>query len=91
MCAIKRDIVYNALANTTINNKGFDVNHLHKVFGHCGIEAVKNTAKIHNLQLFGKFEVCEDCAVERQSRKVSIKFGQVAAIFHEKEFILILV
>ena len=69
MCAVRRDIAYNALVNTTINNKGFDVNHLHKVFGHCGIEAVKNTAKIHNLQLFGKFEVCKDCAIAKAKQK----------------------
>ena len=68
MCAIKPDIVHTAMVNATINTD-FDVNYLHKVFGHFDIEAVKNTSKIHQLKLFGNFEVCEDCAVAKAKQK----------------------
>ena len=42
-----------------------DINILHEILGHASEEAVKSTAKYMKLQITGKFEKCENCAVSK--------------------------
>ena len=64
MKALLPEVIYDGVANTTIG-KIYDINHLHRVFGHCGLETLKKTVKMYELKFSGKLEVCEDCAVAK--------------------------
>jgi hypothetical protein len=58
--------VYDGFAHASIKKeKSFDMNHLHRVFGHCGLDTLKNTVKMHGLKCLGEFETCEECAVAK--------------------------
>jgi hypothetical protein len=55
---------YDGFAHASIEKeKWFDINHLHRVFGHCGMETLKNTVKLYGLKYSGDSETCEECAV----------------------------
>jgi hypothetical protein len=56
------------MVNTTIS-EAYDINYLHKAFGHCGTETLKNTARIYGFRFTGQFEVCEDCAIAKARQK----------------------
>jgi hypothetical protein len=90
MSAIYPETTFNAIIKAAINNV-FDINQLHKGFGHCGIETLRVTAKLHNLRMFGILEVCKNSISQRRSKRVSIKFSWEAEIFLERGFTLILV
>ena len=47
----------------------FEVNKLHQVFGHCGEECLRLTAKAYNWDLTGKLDACVDCAVGKARQK----------------------
>jgi hypothetical protein len=48
----------NGFANASISTKrSYDINHLHKVFGNCGQEVLKNTIKIYGFKSSGNFDV----------------------------------
>jgi hypothetical protein len=68
MNAIHPATTCNAMVNATIN-KSFDINQLHKVFGHCAFGTLRCTAKIYNLTIFGNVEVCEDHAIAKAKQK----------------------
>jgi len=61
---------YGGFAHTSIEKeKRLDINHLHRVFGHCGMETLKNTVKLYGLKYSGDFETCEECAVAKARQK----------------------
>jgi hypothetical protein len=49
--------------------RSLDINHLHKVFGHCGLETLKSTFKMYGLKHSGNFETCKECAVAKAQQK----------------------
>ena len=53
--ALLPEVIYSGVSNTIIR-KIHDINHLHKVFGHCGLDNLKKTAKMYDFKLSGKFE-----------------------------------
>jgi hypothetical protein len=55
-------IAYLAKVSLTVI-KEIDVNKLHEMIGHCGVDRLKKTANIHGLKLKGEFKVCEDCVL----------------------------
>jgi Reverse transcriptase (RNA-dependent DNA polymerase) len=61
---------HDGCAHTSIGKeRSFDINHLHRVFGHCGLETLKNTVKMHGLKYSGEFKTCEECAVAKARQK----------------------
>jgi hypothetical protein len=48
---------------STEKENSFDINHLHRLFGHCDMESQKNTVKLYGLKYLGDFETCEECSV----------------------------
>jgi len=46
-----------------------DINILHAKLGHPSEEVLKSTAKYMKLQITGKFETCENCAVSKIQQK----------------------
>jgi hypothetical protein len=53
----------NRFANVSIRNERiYDINHLHKMFGHCGQEILNNTIKMYGFKSSGSFDKCEQCA-----------------------------
>jgi hypothetical protein len=46
MNKLMHDVIYDALINT-ITCETHEINHLHKIFGHIGLETLKNTAKMY--------------------------------------------
>jgi hypothetical protein len=60
--------IHNGMVNTTIS-EAYDINYLHKAFGHCGLETLKNTARMYRYRFTGQFEVCEDCAIAKARQK----------------------
>jgi hypothetical protein len=56
----------NGFANALISNeKIYDVNHLHKLFGHCGQEILNKTIKMYGFKSSGSFDTCEQCAIAK--------------------------
>jgi hypothetical protein len=49
--------------------RSLDINHLHKVFGHCGLETLKSTSKMYGLTHSGNFETCKECTVAKARQK----------------------
>jgi hypothetical protein len=63
----------NGFANASINNERiFDINHLHKLFGHCGQKILNKTIKMYGFQFSGSFDTCEQCVSRRHDRKALI-------------------
>jgi hypothetical protein len=82
--------VYSGYAHTSIgSDKILDINHLHGVFGHCGLESLKSTIKIYGLKHSGEFETCEECAVAKAQQKMLVRAGQVQAMSQVSDFTLI--
>ena len=46
MKSLPHEAIYDGIVNTTIC-EAYDINYLHRAFGHCGLEALKNTAKMY--------------------------------------------
>jgi hypothetical protein len=61
-------VIYNATKGL-ISNECIDINKFHEIFGHCGLDRLQKTAKIHDFKLKGDFEVCKDCAVAKARQK----------------------
>jgi hypothetical protein len=60
----------NGFANASISNeRTYDINHLHKLFGHCGQEILNKTIKIYGFKSFGSFDTCEQCAIMKARQK----------------------
>jgi hypothetical protein len=50
----------NGFANASIRNERiYDINHLHKLFGHCGQELLNNKIKMYGFKSLGNFDACE--------------------------------
>jgi hypothetical protein len=60
----------NGFVNTSIRNERiYDINHLHKLFGHCGQETLNNTDKMYGFKSSGNFETCEKCGIAKARQK----------------------
>jgi hypothetical protein len=60
----------NGFANASISTeRSYDINHLHKVFGHCGQEVLNNTINMYGFKSSGNFDTCEQCAIAKAQRK----------------------
>jgi hypothetical protein len=56
----------NGFANASISTKrSYDINHLHKLFGHCGQEILNNTIKMYRFKSSGNFYICEQCTIPK--------------------------
>jgi hypothetical protein len=60
----------NGFANASIiNERIYDINHLHKLLGHCDQEILNNTIKIYGFKCSGNFDTCEQCAIAKARQK----------------------
>jgi hypothetical protein len=60
----------NGFANASISNQRiYDINHLHKLFGHCGQEILNKTIKMYGFKSSGSFDTCEQCAIAKARQK----------------------
>jgi hypothetical protein len=56
----------NGFSNSSISNERInDINHLHKLFGHCGQEILNSTIKMYGFKSSGNFDTCEQCAIAK--------------------------
>jgi hypothetical protein len=56
----------NGFASASISNERiYDINHLHKLFGHCGQEILNKTIKMYGFKSSGCFDTCEQCAIAK--------------------------
>jgi hypothetical protein len=70
MKPIIKTIIHDGYAHISIGmERSLDINHPHKVFGHCGLETLKCTSKMYGLKHSGNFETCEECAVAKARQK----------------------
>jgi hypothetical protein len=70
MKPIVKKRIHDGYAHTSIGmERSLDINHLHKVFGHCGLETLKSTSKMYGLKHSGNFETCEECTVAKARQK----------------------
>jgi hypothetical protein len=60
----------NRFAKASISNeRSYDINHLHKLFGHCGQEILNNTIKMYGFKSSGDFDTYEQCAIVKARQK----------------------
>jgi hypothetical protein len=60
----------NGFANASISNERiYDINHFHKLFGHCGQEILNKTIKMYGFKSSGSFDKCEQCAIAKARQK----------------------
>jgi transposase InsO family protein len=60
----------NGFANASISNERiYDINHLHKLFGHCGQEILNKTIKMYGFKSSGSFDTYEQCAIAKARQK----------------------
>jgi hypothetical protein len=60
----------NGFANASISNEMiYDINHLHKLFGHCGQEMLNKTIKMYGFKSSGSFDTCEQCEIAKARQK----------------------
>jgi hypothetical protein len=60
----------NGFANASISNeRSYDINHWHKLFGHCGQEILNNTIKVYGFKSSDNFDTCEKCAIAKVQQK----------------------
>jgi hypothetical protein len=70
MKPIVKKRIHNGYAHASIGmERSLDINHLHKVFGHCGLETLKRTSKMYGLKHSGNFETCNERAVAKAQQK----------------------
>jgi hypothetical protein len=65
-------IICNATINMD-NDKLIDVNKVHEMMVHFGVEKLKKTANIHSFELTERVEVCKDCAIAKERQKSTNK------------------
>jgi hypothetical protein len=59
----------NGFANASISNERiYDIDHLHKLFRHCGQGILNKTIKIYGFKS-GSFDTCEQCAIAKARQK----------------------
>jgi hypothetical protein len=60
----------NGFANASIiNERIYDINHWHKLFGHCGQEILNKTIKTNGFKSSVFFDTCEQCAIAKAQQK----------------------
>jgi hypothetical protein len=60
----------NGFANASISNvRIYDINHLHKLFGHYGQEILNKTIKMYGFKSSGSLDTCEQCAIAKTRQK----------------------
>jgi hypothetical protein len=60
----------NGFADASINNESiYDINHLHKLFGHCAQEILNQTIKMYGLKSSCGFDTCEQCTITKARQK----------------------
>jgi hypothetical protein len=60
----------NGFSNASINyERIYDINHLHKLFGHCGREILNKMIKMYGFKSSGSFDTCEQCAIAKAQQK----------------------
>jgi hypothetical protein len=60
----------NGFASASISTeRSYDINHLHKVFGHFGQEVLNNTIKMYGFKSSGNFDTCEQCNIAKAQQK----------------------
>jgi hypothetical protein len=70
MKPIVKKIIHDGYAHTSIGmERSLDINHLHNIFGHCGLETLKSTSKMYGLKHSENFETCEESAVAKARQK----------------------
>jgi hypothetical protein len=56
----------NGFANASISNaRIYDINNLHKLFGHCSQEILNKTIKMYGFKSSSSFDTCEQCAIAK--------------------------
>jgi hypothetical protein len=70
---LKKPILFNNIngfSNASISNERvYDINHMHKLFGPFGQETLNNTVKMYGFKSSGNFETCELCAIAKSRQK----------------------
>jgi hypothetical protein len=70
MKPIDKKRIHDGYAHTSIGmERSLDINHLHNVFGYCGLETLKSTSKMYGLKHSGNFQTCEEYAVAKARQK----------------------
>jgi hypothetical protein len=60
----------NRFANASISNERiYDINHFHKLFGHCGQEILNKKIKMYWFKSSGSFDTCQQCAIAKARQK----------------------
>jgi hypothetical protein len=60
----------NRFANASISiERIYDINHFHKLFGHCGQKILNKTIKMYGFKSSGSFDTCEQCAIVKAQQK----------------------
>jgi hypothetical protein len=60
----------NGFANKSIiKERIYDINHLHKLFGHFGQEILNKTIKMYGFKSSSNFDTCEQCAIAKALQK----------------------
>jgi hypothetical protein len=59
-------VICHAIINVE-HNKSIDINILHEMMSHCGVDKLQKTAYIHGFKLTGKLTICENCALAKAS------------------------
>jgi hypothetical protein len=63
-------------ANASISNEIiYDINHLHKFFGHCGQEILNKKIKMYGFKSYGSIDTCEQCAIAKVQQKTLTRIG----------------
>jgi hypothetical protein len=63
--------VYNSI-KSLVSSKITHINKLREIFGHCGMDRLQNTANIYAFKV-NRNNVCQDCDVARDRKKISIR------------------
>jgi hypothetical protein len=53
----------------SVSGKKIDINKFHKILGHCRLDRLENTGKIHDYKISSKFETCEVCPIAKVRQK----------------------
>jgi hypothetical protein len=52
-----------------INERNYDINHFHKLFGHCAQEILNNKITMYGFKSSGDFDTCEQCSIAKARQK----------------------
>jgi hypothetical protein len=56
----------NGFGNASIiNERSYDINYLHKIFGHCGQKILNKTIKMYGYKSSNSFDTCEQFAMAK--------------------------